>query len=211
MKKIKIGLFDFCKTLVKINTLSEFVKFCLDNKSSNVVDKNLKKILINIKPILARFRLCSSRQLEIKLLSGFTKDTLYRLGEEFYYNVIKNNFNDVVIEEFYKLKNKGYVTIIISAALDVYLNYIQNDLPFDKIICTELSFNEKGICLGKVKGIDPVGEGKIVKLKASLEYFDNIDFENSYFFTDDPIGDKSILQIVGNGFIVENNKIRLWK
>jgi HAD superfamily hydrolase (TIGR01490 family) len=208
MNKIKVALFDFCKTLVKLNTLSEFVNFCLNSKNLHIPNKKFKKILIYLKPVLSRMKICSSRQLEIKILSGFTKNKLLELGKEFYNFVIKPNFNEVVINEFYKLKKEGYFTIIISAALDVYLQYIIYDLPFDKIICTELIFDEKGVCLGKVKGIDPVATGKVNKLKSTLDFFNDIDFEHSYFFTDDPVGDISLLKIVGNGFIVKNDDIK---
>jgi len=208
MNKIKVALFDFCKTLVKLNTLNEFVNFCLNSKNLHIPNKKFKKILIYLKPVLSRMKICSSRQLEIKILSGFTKNNLLELGKEFYNFVIKPNFNEVVINEFYKLKKEGYYTIIISAALDVYLQYITYDLPFDKIICTELIFDERGVCLGKVKGIDPVAIGKVNKLKSTLDFYNNINFENSYFFTDDPVGDKPLLKVVGNGFIVKNGDIK---
>jgi len=211
MNRIKLALFDFCKTLVKLNTLSEFVNFCLSSESLYVPNKKSKKILVYLKPVLSRMRICSPRQLEMKVLSGFTKDNLFELGKEFYNIVIKPNFNNVVINEFYRLKNDGHIAVIISGALDVYLQYITFDLPFDKIVCSELMFDEAGVCLGKVKGIDSVGMGKVEKLKASLDFFSNIDFENSYFFTDDPVGDISLLKIVGSGFIVKNNGIEKFR
>jgi hypothetical protein len=44
MNKIKVALFDFCKTLVKLNTLSEFVNFCLNSKNLHIPNKKFKKI-----------------------------------------------------------------------------------------------------------------------------------------------------------------------
>jgi phosphoserine phosphatase len=53
-----------------------------------------------------------------------------------------------------------------------------------------------------------VATGKVNKLKSTLDFFNDIDFEHSYFFTDDPVGDISLLKIVGNGFIVKNDDIK---
>jgi hypothetical protein len=81
---MRVALFDFCKTLVKLNTLGEFVNFCLNNENLHIPNRNLKKFLIYIKPLLSRMKIYSSRQIEIKVLSGFTKDNLLKLGKEFY-------------------------------------------------------------------------------------------------------------------------------
>lgn len=203
LRKTKVAFFDFCNTIVKINTLSRFVDFTINYPAVN--HKNIRRFTFKSRRFLSKSRLFSSRAVELKCLSGIDKELLSKVGKDFYDQIIVQNFNKDTVEWVHKLKNQDYKIIILSAALSIYLKFITNSLPVDLTISTELLYNKRGGCLGKIDGIDTVGIGKLEKLKNSFNDYEKIDFKNSCFFTDDPISDRPVLELVGNAVLVMNN------
>jgi HAD superfamily hydrolase (TIGR01490 family) len=195
---MEIAFFDFCNTLVKINTLSRFVDFVINDKRTSHV--NLRKWMFEKRGLLSLLRICSGRKIELKCLYGIKRELLEEYGKEFYQKIIKANFNPGIVRKLYELKNNGFKIIVISAALDIYLKYIFETLPVDFIISSELAFNNNK-CMGKILGIDSMGIGKIEKLKMVYDKYQDIDFKNSCFFTDG-LEDAPLLEIVGNPFFV---------
>jgi len=195
---MEIAFFDFCNTLVKINTLSCFVDFVINDKK--ISDISIRKWIFEKRSLLSELKIYSSRKIELKCLSGLKRELLEEFGREFYQKVINVNFNPGVVSKLYELKSNGFQIIIISGALDLYLKYISEVLPVDFIISSELAFNNNK-CLGNICGIDTIGIGKIEKLKMVYEKYQDINFKNSYFFTDG-LEDAPLLKIVGNPFFV---------
>ena len=194
---MKVAFFDFCKTIVKVNSLSEFVKYVL-NKEPNKY-KFFKKILFNNRKYLKPLIL--PRKVEIFLLRGNTKNDLVSLSRNFFYEILLPNFNYEVINYLKDLKSNGYTIVIVSAALEIYLKFITEILPVDIIISTRLKFR-KNLCTGFIDGIDTFGLGKLKALKERLDFFNSINWEESYFFSDDFVSDKHLLEKVGYPFIV---------
>jgi HAD superfamily hydrolase (TIGR01490 family) len=195
---MEVAFFDFCGTLVKINTLGMFVDFTISDRRVGL--QKLRKILFNSRRILSKLKICSSRTIEIKCLSGISEEILEDIAKYFYHNVIIKNFNDDLIKKVYNLRDYGFKVIIMSGALNIYLKYLPEDLPVDFIVSTDLKFN-KNKCSGEVLGVDTIGMGKLKKLEAVYEDYNSIDFKKSYFFTDN-LSDKPILKIVGNPFFI---------
>jgi HAD-superfamily subfamily IB hydrolase, TIGR01490 len=195
---MEIAFFDFCNTLVKINTLSHFVDFVINDKRTSHI--NLRKWIFEKRGLLSMLRIYSSRKIEIKCLYGIRRELLEEYAEEYYRKVISVNYNHGVVNKLYELKNKGFKIIVISAALDIYLKYIPEALPVDFVISSELAFNNDK-CLGKILGIDSMGIGKIEKLKMVYDKYQDIKFNKSYFFSDG-LEDVPLLKIVGNPFFV---------
>ena len=202
---MKVAIFDFCKTLVSVNSLPLFVDFVLQNSRNRFV-YHIKRNILKNKKFISRFLNIKSRYIEIYVLKGYEKKFINEISKLFFNNIINNYQNEIVIKNLFELKKNGYFVLILSAALDVYLKYVKEVLPIDYVICAELMF-ENNLCKGKIKGIDPYGKNKIKKLKSDFPYFENIDWQASYYFTDDYITEIDILNRVGNPYIVlEKNK-----
>ncbi|MEM1577942.1 MAG: HAD family hydrolase [Candidatus Pacearchaeota archaeon] len=204
---MKIAVFDFCKTLVNMNTLSSFVEFVLE-KEKNILIKIIKKFIFVNRKILNRIFFVKPRYIEIFLLRGYSKDFLASSAKEFINTKIIINKNAKILEYLLELKNKGYVIIILSAALDIYLSFVKDIFNADYVICTNLKF-KNDICLGKVDGIDAYGKKKIEKLLKEFPYSDYIDWEKSFYFTDDYITELDVLNKFGHKYIVVNKLSKL--
>jgi len=197
---MEIAFFDFCGTLAKINTLSCFVSFVIN--CPQVKRRSLRKVLFCSRTILSILRIPGSRELELKCLRGIDKVLLDCLARRFYDDVIVNSFNESLVAQLKQLKNQGYKIIILSAALEIYLRFITESLPVDFVVSTQLSYDKKAKCLGRVHGIDTIGIGKIEKLKEGFNNYEKINFSGSYFFSDDGVSDGPILNIVGKPVLV---------
>jgi phosphatidylglycerophosphatase C len=195
---MEIAFFDFCNTLVKINTLSSFVNFVINDK--RVSCSNLRRWIFNKRGVLSKFKTYSSREIELKCLYGIKKGLLEEYGREFCQKIINVSFNSGIVKRLRQLKSDGFKIIIISGALDIYLKYISQTLPVDLVISSELAFNNNK-CLGKVCGIDTIGEGKIEKLKMVYDKYKLINFDNSCFYSDG-LEDAPLLKIVGSPYFV---------
>jgi HAD superfamily hydrolase (TIGR01490 family) len=195
---MEIAFFDFCNTLVKINTLSRFIDFVINDKRTSHI--NLRKLMFRKRGLLSLLRIYSSRKMEIRCLYGIKRELLEEYAREYYQKVISVNYNPGVVSKLYELKNNGFKIIVISGALDLYLKHISETLPVDFILSSELAFNNNK-CLGKVRGIDTLGEGKIEKLKMVYDKYKDINFNNSCFYSDG-LEDVPLLRLVGNPYFV---------
>lgn len=115
-----------------------------------------------------------------------------------------------------KLKSEGYKIYLISASPEFYLNELYNIKEVDVIIGTRFSFNE-GKFERKMVGENCKGEEKVRRLKEYLQENNiEVDYKNSYMFSDS-LSDKPLLDLVGNGYLInykKNNKdykILNWK
>jgi phosphoserine phosphatase len=156
---------------------------------------------------LSAFHVSSSRKIELNCLSGLTRSLLDEIGGQFYDRVVVSHFRRIVVERLREFAEQGYRIIVLSAALDTYLRFIRKSLPVDVVVSTELSYDSDQRCLGKVCGIDTCGIGKIAKLKNVFDGYKQIDFENSYFFTDDVICDRPVIDMVGHPVLVKDNNL----
>jgi len=197
---MKVAFFDFCGTIVTINTLSRFVDFVISDH--RVVHRHVRKQVFSMRRVLSTCGILSCRELELRCLAGVHRDLLEQLGRRFCDQVVLRNLNAAVTRWARRLKDLGHQVVILSAGLELYIERTREVLPVDQIVATELAYGEHGLCLGKVDGIDPVGPGKIAKLKQRFPCYDRIEFEDSYFFTNDPVSDGQALDMVGHPVVV---------
>lgn len=197
---MKLAIFDFCRTLVKINSLPKFIEIVLDS-TPNTLENRVKRYIFHRRKILSKVFRVKSRYIEIRLLRGYDKDFIDIISKKFFYESLAKNKNKVIVDYLINLKKEDYKIIILSAALDVYLRYLKDILPVDDIISAHLAFRNN-ICKGKIEGIDPYGSKKLLKL---VKEYNNIEWENSYYFTDDYISEINIIEKVGYPFIVTDN------
>jgi HAD superfamily hydrolase (TIGR01490 family) len=195
---MEIAFFDFCNTLVKINTLSRFIEFVINDKRTS--HANLRRLMFEKRGLLSMLRIYSSRKMEIRCLYGIKRELLEEYAREYYQKVISVNYNPGVVSKLYELKNNGFKIIVISGALDLYLKHISETLPVDFILSSELAFDNDQ-CLGKVCGIDTIGQGKIKKLQMVYDKYKGINFNKSFFYSDG-LEDAPLLKIVGNPYFV---------
>ena len=112
-----------------------------------------------------------------------------------------------------KLKNEGYMVILISASPEFYIKEFYAIKEVDLIIGTKFIF-ENGKFVRKMSGNNCKGEEKVKRLEKVLKEKNiKADFKNSYMFSDS-LSDKPLLDLVGNPYLInykKHNKFEILK
>ena len=104
-----------------------------------------------------------------------------------------------------KLKNEGYMVILISASPEFYIKEFYAIKEVDLIIGTKFIF-ENGKFVRKMSGNNCKGEEKVKRLEKVLKEKNiKADFKNSYMFSDS-LSDKPLLDLVGNPYLINYKK-----
>lgn len=204
---MKIAIFDFDGTLFNNETIPFLTKQWLRLgysktkwtrvfmrlvglliKYKSKVDKNLNK---------EKFRGIAT-EIFLSIFDGMDKEQI----EEFFEKCtpeIMIHLNTDVISEFKKRKEEGYHTVLLSGCFKEMLNKITDVYKFDKVVCTNLEYEDNRLIVnGKLDIVS--GESKLINLKKHFD-LSTIDLENSYSYGDS-LYDRYVLEIVGNPIVV---------
>lgn len=197
--KQKVALFDVCHTLVSVTTITDFTKqFLLPTlgfraKFSYFVFRVLHKLgLISTK---------QGRSYFPTLFKGLYEKE-YAVVYEDYANHLMGLLKKEVYENLLSYKAQGYRVILVSAGLTPYLRPFAEELGVE-VIASDLAMTD-GVYAGSFKGIDCIGEGKVQKLKDSID-FNTIDWGESVAFGDS-VSDIPLLSLVGRPHAVSPKK-----
>lgn len=202
----RIALFDFCGTIVSLQTADEFVRFAL-KKYNRHVELFIFSILKDgfIIRVLNGFSIhINYKKLYVRLLAGLSIEEIDVVSKEYNDWLCNGYMIKEVFEKLIELKMQGYEIWIVSAGYSCYLKYFHPTLVA-KVIATELDFCS-GFMTGRISGFDCIGEEKISRLSAI-----NVDktFEYSISFSDN-ISDISLLKIAKIGVVVSNGISQKW-
>tara|TARA_Y100000385_G_C13097168_1_gene642078 strand:+ start:1189 stop:1794 length:606 start_codon:yes stop_codon:yes gene_type:complete len=196
--KTKIAVFDYCETLVDMQTGNNFISYYF-LINSNIIKRLAAYFFCNLR-IFKKKR----KFLLLYLLSGESQSDIENAAHKFVDNRLINAENTKVIEQIKNLDHKGFKLVIISAGYKVYIDKHNERLNVDLVIANELSYVNK-ICTGKLTQKDCYGENKIERLKDAFPG-EVIDYENSYFYSD-CMSDLPLFKKIGNSFLVTKNNI----
>ena len=178
-KKSSIRKYDYYITMTKV--LFQLFRYKIG------IQKSYDKERFNREA--AKAYLGMFRNLEPEEIDKFFKDSAAKAEEFFNYEVLK---------EYKRLKEEGYITVLLSGGFLPYISIIGNKLGFDHVIGTELCYGKKGVDFNK----DIVFITGKNKLKMILDRFpENVDWQNSYSFADSYF-DSEILELAGNSIAV---------
>ncbi len=204
---MKLAIFDFDKTLFPKDTIPYLMKqwYKLDYsklKLGKVYTKLLPAYIVYKTGVGGKKTNDKLRRIAVEGFHDLFKGMSKKEIEEFFYKTsvtLKEELNEEVVSKLEQAKNEGMHTVIISGAYDPLLKYIGKNLDVDTIIGTTLSYDNNEIYNHNQKLIIVEGDQKVDELK---NYFkQEIDWENSYFYTDS-IRDIKLLELVGNPVVV---------
>ena len=116
-----------------------------------------------------------------------------------------NESFDMIVNMIKKLKNEGYMVVLISASPEFYVKEFYAIEEVDLIIGTKFTF-EGGKFIRKMSGNNCKGEEKVRRLNEVLKEKNiKVDFKNSYMFSDS-LSDKPLLDLVGNPYLINYKK-----
>jgi len=194
----KVAIFDLDHCLVEANTSFEFVKYILkqERRFLKLFFLYLTKLLLPFLVFL--FPSKTDREIYLKFLKGFKKDVLKQYAEEFAVYIIKNFLNKYLYEEVNKFKEeKDFILILASSGFDVVVEAISKNLGFNFYLGSVIEYSND-ICTGK---LIKKSDGKKLKFLQDeiFPQIGDIDFHNSFFYTDN-LSDIDLAKVVGNSF-----------
>lgn len=200
----KLALFDIDYTITKKESLMEFYKYIVSRDIKNI--KFLPRALYS--GAMYGIGVYDEKRVKesfLKFIDNIEEKDLALLTKSFYHDRLSKLLYKDAVDMIKKLKNEGYMVILISASPEFYLKEFYEIKEVDLIIGTKFTF-ENGKFIRSMDGANCKGEEKVRRLKAILEEKNiEADFKNSYMFSDS-LSDKPLLDLVGKPYLINYKK-----
>ena len=195
----KLAIFDIDYTITRKETLMEFFKYLVSKDIKNI--KFLPRALYS--GLMYGIKVYDEKRVKecfLKFIENIDETELAKLTKSFYDERLSTIlYKDAV--DMIKLKNEGYMVILISASPEFYIKEFYAIKEVDLIIGTKFIF-ENGKFVRKMSGNNCKGEEKVKRLEKVLKEKNiKADFKNSYMFSDS-LSDKPLLDLVGNPYLI---------
>lgn len=203
-KKI-LAIFDFCETLIGMQTANRFVTLgFLSNKRFDTVTNEFIRLIGRKSRLLFGNK---HKKWQLKQLKNLSQEKLSIIAQDYVQNELLQKENKAIVEQVLWHKNQGHVIVIVSGGFSEYIKEYAKIYDIDYVIATDLEFID-GKATGKIDGIDCMGINKIEKIK-SIMNLDEYDLLNSFAYSDH-ISDIPLLSFVGNGVAVDFGQDIKW-
>lgn len=167
----KIAVFDFCETIANFQTADPFVFYTLSKYGTK---KQLRKKRFleflnkyRIIPLLHQLfpSISLNKKLVLSLLKGMPEDIVEKAGFQYYNEIVRTNFIQLVIEIIKRKKIEGFEIALASGGYDVYLKHFAEEFSIDSklVVCSRIGF-KNGLCTGHLIGKDCMRGEKVIRL-----------------------------------------------
>ena len=200
----KLAIFDIDYTITRKETLMEFFKYLVSKDIKNI--KFWPRALYS--GLMYSIKVYDERRVKecfLKFIDNIDEKDLAKLTKSFYDERLSSILYKDAVDMIKKLKNEGYMVILISASPEFYIKEFYAIKEVDLIIGTKFAF-EGGKFVRKMDGNNCKGEEKVKRLNEVLKEKNiKADFKNSYMFSDS-LSDKPLLDLVGNPYLINYKK-----
>lgn len=200
----KLAIFDIDYTITRKETLMEFFKYLVLKDIKNI--KFLPRALYS--GLMYGIKVYDERRVKecfLKFIDNIDEKDLAKLTKSFYDERLSSILYKDAVDMIKKLKNEGYMVILISASPEFYIKEFYAIKEVDLIIGTKFAF-DGGKFVRKMNGNNCKGEEKVKRLNEVLKEKNiKVDFKNSYMFSDS-LSDKPLLDLVGNPYLINYKK-----
>ena len=200
----KLAIFDIDYTITRKETLMEFFKYIVSKDIKNI--KFLPRALYS--GLMYGVKVYDEKRVKecfLKFIENIDEAELSKLTKSFYDERISKILYKDAVDMIKKLKNEGYMVVLISASPEFYVKEFYAIKEVDLIIGTKFTF-DSGKFIRKMDGNNCKGEEKVKRLNEVLKEKNiKVDFENSYMFSDS-LSDKPLLDLVGKPYLINYKK-----
>lgn len=206
MKNKKIlAIFDFCDTLIGMQTANRFVTLGYEkNKRFDTVANEFGRVILKKARLLFGHR---HKKWQLKQLKGLDRKCMNQIVKNYVEKELIPKENKIIIDKLLWHKKQGHTIAIISGGFSEYIKHYALKYDIKYVIATDLEIiNDK--FTGKIDGIDCMGINKIEKLRQVLN-IEDYDLENSYAYSDH-ISDIPLLSFVGKGICIDFGQDIKW-
>lgn len=158
--------FDFCETLVDIQSADEFVRYVMRVERVNMFYRFCLTLLVTKLGSKITSKLFSNKfntkYWALKHLEGVEFEKMEYYSENFS-KILKDKFLiSSVYEELLSYKRQGCEVVIVSGGYDIYISKMFPGIV-DKVVATKLNFDGK-VFTGEIDGLDCLSDNKIIMI-----------------------------------------------
>lgn len=201
---MKVAIYDFCETIVDVQTADLFLEEVLSKKRVFFIRKGLLyKVLakIGVLPKSRKFYLLSKTK-------GVDKSFFDLVCQE-YACYLNGRVNDKVLSQIYSDLSDGLKIIVVSGGFSIYIEefFLSLGIPFEEIIANDICF-ENGICLGGIESLDCLSNEKVNRIEKYIESSKkSVEIDKCY---SDHISDVPMLNLADKAYVVKKKKSFSW-
>jgi HAD superfamily hydrolase (TIGR01490 family) len=207
----ELVIYDFCETLVSIQTADTFVNFiCNFTNRGNFIsffEIFFKRIRLLFFFNLIFPKLNFSKKLCLYKLKGLSADELAFYTEKFYQEVIKKNYNKLIIEKLISDVEQDNIVVIISGGYQPYIEKFCNEFNVKYLLCNKLQI-KNGYLSGFLEGKDCMFNEKVLQLNTLIKN-EELQYSNSKVYSDS-ITDMPLFKWAAIQCVVSYNKSQQW-
>ncbi len=209
--KPNLVIYDFCETIVSIQTADRFINYCSDSINPNSFISSLEKILIKSRFFaiinLINPKLNLSKKINLLKIRNVSELQLNGLAVKYYEGLIKPNFNSLILERLQQDIKKKNIVLIISGGYDFYLKLFCEEFGINYLLSSKIKIMDNKAS-GFLDGKDCMFEQKVLLLN-KLILDEKLDFENTIVYSDS-ITDLPLFNWAKERFVISYNKSQNW-
>lgn len=200
-----LAIFDFCDTLIGMQTANRFISLCYkENKNLTTIFNEVCRLFFRKVGLLYGIR---HKKWQLKQIKGLSTKKVEAIAKQYVKNELLPKQNMTVVERMLWHKRQGHKIAIVSGGFSQYIKEYAKNYSIDFVIATELELRD-GIFTGNILGNDCMGKNKITKIKQHLK-LDDFDLDHSYAYSDH-ISDIPLLNLTGHGVVVNFGQDISW-
>jgi HAD superfamily phosphoserine phosphatase-like hydrolase len=209
--KPNLVIYDFCETIVSIQTADRFINYCSDAINTNSFLTRLEKFLIKSRFFaivnLIYPKLNLSKKINLLKIRNVSALQLNGLAIKYYEGVIKPNFNNIILERLQQDVKMKNIVLIISGGYDFYLKLFCEEFQINYLLSSKIKIMDSKAS-GFLDGKDCMFEQKVLQLN-KLILDEKLDFENTIVYSDS-ITDLPLFNWAKERFVISYNKSQNW-
>jgi HAD superfamily hydrolase (TIGR01490 family) len=210
---MNLVVFDFCETIVSIQTADRFVDFVAKHsqpryfKLITLLEKALTKsrfyVLFSI--FFSKYNL--SKKINLLKIRGVSETKLKELSYRYYNEIIKSNFNKDILTLLLNIIEQKNIVYVISGGYNPYLELFCLEYKIDYLFSSKIKIKNKSVT-GFLEGKDCMFEEKVKLLQEHLNTH-NLNFENTIVYSDS-ITDMPLFNWAKEQYVISYNESQRW-
>lgn len=207
-------VFDFCETLVNIQSADAFIDFATQDEQQLwrhfwrkiIAICERVKVFAVAQKLFPKYNL--EKRMRIFLLRGLSVEALERRAQEFAETVLSRCENQALMDRLKMHRNQGDIIEISSGGLHVYLKCWAQEYNIDVVDATHLEVR-KGRVTGFIEGSDCMYSEKVIRLNGRLK--NGQDKEGLFKIVySDSFTDLPLFEWADEAWVISYDKKRAW-
>ncbi len=200
-----LAIFDFCGTLINMQTADLFI-LGLVRQCPSLKRRILETIRISLLKT-GKLRGKTHKKFLLRQASGIHCSAVTNYADRYLHETLLPNENISIVRRMKEHKELGHYVVIVSAGYENYISAYAKYHGIPSFAATKLE-EKNSVLTGKILKNDCIGKEKLYRLSELLD-LSSFNLQNSYAYSDH-ISDVPLLKLVGNRIVVDSGQDMGW-